>query len=174
MSTEAPKGGPERGFPLFISTLALVIAMGALLAVAFKLGDERAQTSTEAARTISAAEAGPTEEVKLTIKSDEEHAKKGPEGTWHDAYLPADFSVKPGTTVRVTVLNYDEAEHTFDSPSLGTNAMIPAGSEESPSETTFTFKAPKKAGHYLWFCTMPCDPWAMEHNGFMRGFVTVA
>lgn len=113
------------------------------------------------------------ENVKLTIKTDEEHGKKGPEGTWHDAYLPADFSVKAGATVKVTVYNYDEASHSFTAPDLGTNAQIAGGSKSKPHATTFTFKAPAKAGRYAWFCAMPCDPWAMGHDGYMKGYVTV-
>lgn len=170
----------DRGFALFISTLALVISMGALLAVAFRLNDNNTQSSTAATgsmpmmsgRTASASAA--TEDLKIVVKSDEEHAKKGPEGAWHDAFLPADFSVKPGATVRVTVYNYDEGEHSFTSSGLGTNVTIAAGSEAKPAVTTFTFRAPQKAGHYEWYCALPCDPWAMSHNGFMRGYVSVA
>jgi hypothetical protein len=39
---------------------------------------------------------------------------------------------------------------------------------------TFTFTAPKKAGRYQWWCAVPCDPWAMAHDGYMRGYVTVS
>jgi plastocyanin len=170
MPSDHPRA--ERGFPLLISSLALIIAMGALLAVAFKLNGADAQGPPSSMRPMAISSA--TEQVKLVVKSDEEHAKKGSDGNWHDAYLPADFSVKPGSTVEVTVLNYDEAEHTFTSPELGTEATIAAGSESAPSETTFSFKAPAKKGRFLWFCTMPCDPWAMNHVGFMRGHVTVA
>ena len=177
---------PDRGFTLFISVLALLISMGALLAVAFKLNDTNnsgaasmpmtagtaSMPMTSSATTSSAAAA--VENVKIVVKSDEEHAKKGPEGTWHDAFLPADFSVKPGSVVRVTVYNYDEGEHSFTSSSLGTNVTIAAGSESEPAVTTFTFRAPEKAGRYAWLCALPCDPWAMSHNGFMRGYVSVA
>jgi plastocyanin len=112
--------------------------------------------------------------IKLVIKSDEEHAKKGPEGEWHDAYLPANFSVDPGQQVNVTVYNYDEGAHSFTSTALGVNAIIAAGSEKSPHKATFSFTAPAKAGKYEWWCALPCDPWAMEHKGFMRGEVTVS
>ena len=74
----------------------------------------------------------------------------------------------------MTVRNYDEAAHTFTSTELGTNQMIAAGSAGSPSTTTFTVTAPTKRGRYQWHCMMPCDPWAMAHDGFMTGFVTVA
>ncbi len=112
--------------------------------------------------------------VKLLVKADDEHAKKGPEGTWHDAYLPANFTVKAGQQVTVHVYNYDEGKHSFTSPMIGVNATIAAGTEKKPTETTFTFVAPTEAGEYEWFCDFPCDPWAMEHKGFMRGEVTVS
>jgi plastocyanin len=114
------------------------------------------------------------EAIKLAVKADDEHGRLGPDGTWHDAFLPADFTVRPGAKVTVTVANYDGGAHTFTSPSLGLNGVIPAGSMQHPHETTFTFTAPKTAGRYAWWCAMPCDPWAMAHNGYMRGYVTVA
>lgn len=121
--------------------------------------------------------AGKTESVKLTIKSDDEHGRRGPDGQWHDAYLPANFTVHAGDKVTVTVYNYDTGSHTFTSPTLSAagliNEMIPAGSENAPHKTTFTFTAPSQAGNYLWWCAMPCDPWAMAHIGYMRGYVTV-
>lgn len=177
MSTEKPHNS-DRGFALFISTLALLISMGALLAVAFKLNDNTNQTGIATAGSMpmmsnyAAAETA-VENVKVVVKSDEERGKMGPDGNWHDAFLPADFSVKAGSTVRVTVYNYDEGEHTFTSLGLGTNETIAAGSEAKPAVTTFTFKAPQKAGRYEWLCALPCDPWAMNHNGFMRGYVSV-
>lgn len=164
----------DRGFTLLIATLALIMAMGALLAVAFKLSDNNAAANammTNAASTSPASEQ--VENVKLVIKTDEEHAKKGPEGTWHDAFLPADFSVKSGAVVRVTVYNYDEGEHTFTAAGLGANVAFAPGTKTKPSVTTFTFHAPSKAGDYEWLCALPCDPWAMNQTGYMRGVVTV-
>jgi plastocyanin len=116
-----------------------------------------------------------SEALKLIVKADDEHAKLGPDGKWHDAFLPADFTIHAGDRVTVTVVNYDSGPHTFTSPSLGVNETIPGGgSMSSPHEVTFTFIAPKTPGKYQWWCAVPCDPWAMSHNGYMRGFVTVA
>ncbi|GEM_PF-1439385 len=141
----------------------------------------------------------PAKEVTLTIKPD---FKPGSDGARHDAFLPrADFTVKAGQTVRVTVLNYDDMPHSFTSPALGAGAAvpaaqvqmqgtpqdikmmpgpglgvdqnIPAGTESAPSKTTFTFTAPKKPGRYAWWCKLPCDPWAMTDWGYMKGHVTV-
>ncbi len=113
------------------------------------------------------------EQVKLVVKSDEEKGKKGPDGNWHDAFLPADFSVKAGATVHVTVYNYDDSAHSFTSEELGTNVVITGGDENQPSKTTFTFHAPSKAGSYEWHCAVPCDEWAMVHFGYMKGHVKV-
>lgn len=175
---------------MMVVSLAVLLSMAALLALVVKLNNngntQSASAATGATATSSEAPAAPTseaatapEEVKLVIKSDEEHGKKGPEGTWHDAYLPASFSVKAGATVKVTVYNYDDSAHTFTSPGLGVNVDIAAGGESTPSKTTFTFQAPQKAATYQsaatyeWYCAMPCDPFAMTHLGFMRGDVTV-
>ncbi len=154
----------------------VLLALGVLgtLAMALSACGGGGDSGKASASAGSGSQSSPAaENVKLVVKTDEEHAKKGPEGTWHDAYLPADFSVKAGATVHVTVSNYDEAPHSFNAADLGANAMIAAGSKSKPSTTTFTFHAPKKAGRYAWFCAMPCDPWAMAHDGFMKGYVTV-
>jgi plastocyanin len=154
--------------------------MAALLGVAFKLDKtgEAARAGSLTAR--SGTGSGPVvaavapASLKLVVKSDEEHGRMGPDGNWHDAFLPADFSVKAGQVVHVTVYNYDDMPHTFTAAALGVNATIPGGSEDKPGEATFTFRAPKKAGSYTWYCAMPCDPWAMSHDGYMRGRVRVA
>jgi len=109
--------------------------------------------------------------AQLVIRSDDEHGKKGPDGKWHDAYLPANFTVLAGVPVQVTVYNYDGGAHSFTSSTLGVNKLIPAAKGNKPSITTFTFTA-KKAGKYLWWCNQPCDPWAMSHVGYMRGYVS--
>ncbi|MGE5282040.1 MAG: cupredoxin domain-containing protein [Chloroflexota bacterium] len=159
------------GYTMLAVTFAVLLSMAALLAVALKLNDN-GNTQPAAAASGSAAPAE-AEGVKLVIKSDEEHGKKGSDGNWHDAYLPADFSIKAGATVKVTVYNYDDMPHTFTAPGLGVNATIAAGSEDKASKTTFTIDAPQEAGSYEWFCALPCDPWAMTHAGFMKGDVTV-
>jgi plastocyanin len=148
--------------------------LAALAALALALSACGGGGGSATADNASQPEGEGAEVVKLTVKSDEQHAKKGPDGNWHDAFLPADFSVEAGDTVHVTVVNYDDMPHSFTSPELGVNQKIAAGSEEKPVKTTFTFTAPRKAGSYEWFCALPCDPWAMNHLGYMRGNVTVA
>lgn len=141
----------------------------------------------------------PVKDFKLYMKPD---SKKGPDGKTHDAFGPVtDLSVKAGQKVRVTFLNYDDMPHSFTSPGLPKGAAIPAGeqqvqgtaqdlkvmplpgvgvdkmiaggSDKHPSKTIITFTAPAKAGTYIWYCKMPCDPWAMAHFGYMVGRVKV-
>lgn len=159
----------DRGFTQLAVAIAVLLSMASLLAVAFKLEDN----NKAAANRPTAAASGPSESLTIDLKSDEEHGKKGSDGNWHDAFLPADFSVKAGATVQVTVYNYDDMPHSFDSVGLGTEVKIAAGSEGKPGKTTFVIHAPSKPGVYAWYCALPCDPWAMAHDGFMRGRVTV-
>ena len=151
------------------------LALGALVAMALALSacGGTSNNSGEAAASAAPQAASTVENVNLVIKSDEEKGKKGSDGNWHDAFLPADFSIEAGATMTVTVDNYDDMPHTFTAPGLGVNATIPPGSEDQASRTTFTIHAPQKAGSYEWFCALPCDPWSMTHFGFMKGHVTV-
>ena len=112
-----------------------LLGLGALAVLAVALsacGSGNSSGSASASGTGTQTQGA--ENVKLVIKSDEEKAKKGPEGKWHDAFLPADFSVKAGATVKVTVYNYDERPHSFTAAQLGTNATIAAGTEEQAEQ----------------------------------------
>jgi plastocyanin len=129
--------------------------------------------SSASSRSAGAAGHSPTQRVKLQIKSDTERGKRGPDGNWHDAFLPANFTVRAGATVKVTVLNYDDMPHSFTSQALGLNVTIPGGWETAPSTTTFTFTAPSGAQRYMWWCALPCDPFSMSHVGYMRGYISV-
>ena len=141
----------------------------------------------------------PMKSVTLTIKAD---AKPGSDGKTHDAFFPTtNLSVKAGQRVRVAIYNYDDMPHSFTSPGLakgaaipaaeqqtqgtaqdikvmpapgvGVDKMIPAGSDKRPSKTVVMFTAPARAGSYIWYCKLPCDPWAMSHLGYMVGRVRV-
>ena len=111
--------------------------------------------------------------VTMFVKSDDEHAKKGPDGKWHDAFTPASIKVKAGETVVVHVMNFDDGPHSFNATGLGINTILMGGAANAPRETTFTFTA-DKPGVYAWHCDPKCDPWAMKHEGYMKGTITVA
>src|SRR5579884_4506489 len=107
------------------------LRMRRLLLVIALLGSLSILTATAAARTTTASSSkvhhGKVHHVatlKLIVKSDSEHGKKGPDGKWHDAFLPASFKVKAGTKVIVSVRNYDEGAHSFSAPGLHVNVLI--------------------------------------------------
>lgn len=133
--------------------------------------------SSEAARRASSAK---TLQVTIVIRSEDEHGKKGPDGRWHDAFLPANLTVKAGQRVTVTIKNYDEMPHTLTAPGLGLNVMIPMAMKGmngmngmmKMGAASFSFIA-KKPGRYHWFCALPCDPWSMAHLGYMQGTIRV-
>lgn len=154
--------------------------LGVLVMVAALLGHPHAPTRSQALRLSAAAQAnspagaGTAVSLQVVMKSGAEHGKLASDGRYHTAALPANLAVKAGDRVTVTVLNYDSAPHTFTSQQLNVNAIIRAGSASSPSKTTFTFSAPATAGQYLWYCSLPCDPFSMTHIGYMRGYVVVS
>ncbi len=162
------------GLTGLLSLMAIVVS-----AVALSSSSKTTTVTTAAAATPAAAAqmtaAVAPQSLNLAVKADDEHGRMGPDKQWHDAFLPADFTVHAGATVHVTVTNYDGGPHTFTAPSMNVNAIIPGGgSMTAPRTMTFTFKAPSKPGKYQWWCAVPCDPWAMSHDGYMRGYVTVA
>jgi plastocyanin len=118
------------------------------------------------------AAASTVHKVTLSVNPQPLGGVKAPDGKVHDAFVPAAFTMKVGQTYKVTVLNYDDMPHTWTSDSLGVNVNISPGTDSSPSRTTFTIH-PTKAGSFLWYCATPCDSWAMAHDGYMRGHVTV-
>jgi plastocyanin len=166
------------GLTGLLSIMATIVAVVALASPGTQTVQAAPASSAAVAPTSSTTAVAKSEAVKLVIKSDSEHGRLGPDGKWHDAFLPANFTVHAGDRVTVTVYNYDSGQHSFTSSSLSAtaliNQMIPAGSPTAPSKTTFTFTAPDQTGQYAWWCAVPCDPWAMAHVGYMRGNVTVA
>jgi len=42
-----------------------------------------------------------------------------------------------------------------------------------PGTHTYTLLV-KQPGTFLWFCTFVCDEWAMEHPGYMSGYITAS
>lgn len=157
----------RRSLPILIVSLLAVVLAGFAVSGCGSGGGATAASARPAKATLAA------EHVTILAKSDTEHARKGADGKWHDAFLPAGIAAKAGQRVTVTLSNYDDAPHTFTAPGLGVNVKVPGGSAGKPATVTFSFTAPKKPGVYAWFCAMPCDPTAMGKDGYMRGHVTV-
>lgn len=160
------------GLAGLMAVIALIVGFAAL---------SQNATQTTVLRTVysgrAAAPAAPgvaPQYVSMAFRSDTEHGKRGPDGKWHDAATPANFTVHAGAMVTVMAMNYDTSPHSFTASDLGIDVLIPAaGSPSSPAMVTFKFHAPSKPGRYLWHCKLPCDPFAMVHIGYMLGYVTV-
>ncbi len=167
------------GLTGLLSVLAIIVSTVALASksstttVAAPASGMSARMASSGGSMPTSASTGKPVAMKLVVKSDSEKAMKGPDGKYHDAVIPANFTVHAGDRVTVTVYNYDDMPHSWTATDLGVNQTIAAGSESVPSKTTFTFTAPS-AGKYEWWCAMPCDPYAMSTDGLMRGYVTVA
>lgn len=138
------------------------LSLTSIAAAAAMLGMASAAHATSAAQ---------SKLFTILVKADDQHGRKGPDGKWHDAFLPADFSVPVGRTTTITIVNYDGSAHSMVSASLGLMVEIPAAKGSKPGRVTFTIK-PKIAGKYDWWCGSPCDRWAMTHDGYMRGYIT--
>src|SRR5579872_6067774 len=113
-------------------------------------------------------------------------ALKGPDGKGHDSFVPSSFVVKAGSPVRLTVISYDDGEHSITAPALNLNLTIKGGtkvgSKVQPATTTATITV-AKPGTYRWYCALQCDGpshWAMDQGnagqgkeGYMAGFIVV-
>jgi plastocyanin len=173
--------------------LLVVVVTGAVAVAGCGSGSKASSGSQSNAASATPAQSGAegsVENVSMKIAGGKMAKALGymtNDGKGHDTYIPSQFTVKAGSTIKVTVSNYDEGPHTFTSPDLGVNATIaPATNADKkiPSKTTFTFTA-KKAGKFRWYCALPCDAkaagWAMTPgpNGpaqdkYMAGYVVAA
>lgn len=115
--------------------------------------------------------------------------KPGPDGKVHDAFVPSDLVLQPGQRVTLTVINYDDGDHSITAPEINLNLVAKGGTYSAdktsftPGKTTFTFTAPAKVGYYRWYCALPCDGpthFAMSkafdglgQDGYMAGYLVV-
>ncbi len=93
--------------------------------------------------------------------------KPGPEGEKHDAFTVTEFSLRAGKPQRLVIDNTDTVPHSITSAEAGVNIVV------MPGTHTYTLDV-KTPGKYLWFCHFICDEWAMEHVGYMSGYITVS
>jgi hypothetical protein len=97
-------------------------------------------------------------------------SKVGPDGKKHDAYTTTDFAVKVGQPLKLRIDNHDSQPHSFVSFGAGVNMVV------LPGTHTYTLVL-YRAGRFRWLCVTPCDSgangWAMQHPGYMSGYITV-
>jgi plastocyanin len=97
--------------------------------------------------------------------------KKGPDGKLHDAFTVTDFNVKVGQPETLKIDNTDDVPHSIAAPAAGVNII------SQPGVHTYTLTV-NTAGKFEWNCMLPCDGdaggWAMQHPGYMSGYITAA
>jgi plastocyanin len=97
--------------------------------------------------------------------------KKASDGKLHDAFTKTEFAVKVGQPLTLKIDNTDDVPHSISSPTAGVQIVA------QPGVHTYTLLV-NKAGKFQWYCMLPCDGdangWAMQHPGYMSGFITAA
>jgi plastocyanin len=93
--------------------------------------------------------------------------KRGPEGEKHDAFTITEFAVRAGKPQQLRIDNTDSVPHSITAPEAGVNIVV------MPGVHTYTLVV-KQPGRFLWFCTFRCDEWAMQHPGYMSGYITAS
>jgi plastocyanin len=160
-------------FGVLFAGVGFLLAIAAIVAVVFAGHYDRAAAAPSApgqSAALSPAAPQHASAVSWSMYADSNQKVKGPDGKWHDGMIPGNPTVQAGK-VTVTVYNYDTSVHTINSDALGLAEKIPPAHGNTPGRLTFRFTA--QPGKYQWYCVEPCDPWAMAHNGYMRGYITV-
>ena len=93
--------------------------------------------------------------------------ERGPEGEKHDAFTTTEFAVRAGQPQQLRIDNTDDVPHSITAPEAGVNIVV------MPGTHTYTLRV-KQPGRFVWFCTFVCDEWAMQHPGYMSGYITVS
>jgi plastocyanin len=93
--------------------------------------------------------------------------KPGPEGEKHDAFTTTEFAVRAGQPQALRIDNTDSVPHSITAPEAGVNIVV------MPGAHTYTLLV-NHPGSFRWFCTFVCDEWAMQHPGYMAGYITVS
>ena len=111
----------------------------------------------------------------------------GPDKAHHDTMVPSSLVLRKGVPVTLTIINFDDMNHSITAPGLGINIIVQPGVDRPDGSvaartTTFTF-TPHQAGEFRWHCVFPCDMpshWAMsadydgpDRDGFMAGIIRV-
>jgi plastocyanin len=93
--------------------------------------------------------------------------KPGTDGKLHDAYSVTNFYTHVGQSVKLVINNTDTVDHSITAPGAGVSIMV------KPGTHTYTLLV-RKAGRFQWTCMLPCDPYSMSHDGYMRGYITAS
>jgi plastocyanin len=151
-----------------LRTLAGAGILAAVLMSAIALVQSSERNEARAASQIAAEQAAALPPVaKVVDLSVIAEYKRGPEGEKHDAFTTTEFAVRAGQPQELRIDNTDTVPHSITSPEAGVKIVV------MPGTHTYTLLV-KQPGRFLWFCTFVCDEWAMQHPGYMSGYITVS
>jgi hypothetical protein len=154
-----------RRFGLKALAGAGILAAVAMSAVAIIQSSERQEVRAASQAAEQFAALPPV--AKVVALSVIAEGKRGPEGEKHDEFTVTDFAVRAGQPQELRIDNTDEVPHSITAPEAGVNIVV------MPGTHTYALLV-KQPGRFLWFCTFRCDEWAMEHPGYMSGYITVS
>ena len=95
---------------------AFIVVVLAAIVLGMVIGYDLKPASTPVSGTAKYAD------VTLVVQSD---LTLGPDNQTHDTFVPCNFTVYAGQIVNLTVVNYDNAPHSFTSPTLNVAFQIP-------------------------------------------------
>jgi plastocyanin len=155
-----------RKFGLKALAGAGILAAVLMSAVALIQSSERdeARAASQATAALIAGLPPVAQAVDLSVIAE---YKRGPEGEKHDAFTTTEFAVRAGKPQELRIDNTDSVPHSITVPAAGVNIVV------LPGNHTYTLLV-KQPGRYLWFCTYVCDEWAMQHPGYMSGYITAS
>jgi hypothetical protein len=154
-----------RKFGLKALAGAGVLAAVLMSMVALVQSSERQEAHASQAAAERAAALPPV--AKMVDLSVIPEYKRGPEGEKHDAFTTTEFAVRAGQPQELRIDNTDDVPHSITAPEAGVNIVV------KPGTHSYTLLV-RQPGRFLWFCAFPCDEWAMQHPGYMSGYITVS
>ena len=172
----------KRNTPYLLTSIAGVAAAAAVAMSAVALAQSSHRTviaapaaaspmsgSQMAMRTAAATGSSPATPAAVPVENLKviPGYKLGPDGQKHDVFTQSDFHVKVGQPLKLRIDNTDDANHSITAPAAGVNITV------TPGVHTYTLVV-KTAGRYQWYCMLPCDEWAMQHPGYMSGYITAS
>jgi plastocyanin len=145
-----------------LAGVGIVAALAMSMVALIQSREKQEARATSVSAIEQAAPTAPVAKV-VSLKVIPEY-KVGPEGEKHDAFTTTEFTVRVGQPQELRIDNTDSVPHSITAPGAGVNIVV------MPGVHTYTLLV-KHAGTFLWFCTFQCDEWAMEHVGYMSGYI---
>jgi plastocyanin len=161
--TRSPTTRLTRPMLIVLAAVGVVLSLIAVdIVLVNGIQPAQARPVTQVVKVSGAPAVQPT--VYLTVTPG---IKPGADGKLHDAFSVTNFYVHAGQPIKLVINNTDTAAHSIVAPGVGVSIIV------KPGTHTYTLLV-RKAGRFQWYCGMPCDPYSMAHDGYMRGFITAS